>query len=60
MLIFEKEGEDRYNIIDISNPYKLMKTSLVSLLVLAVVTNCLYTSSHWTKQGIDVADGVFE
>lgn len=33
---------------------------LICLLGLLVLGNCLWTSSYWAKQGINVKDGVWE
>ena len=35
-----------------------MKKIFLVALALAVATNSLYTSSYWTKKGIDVTDGI--
>ena len=39
---------------------QMMSRSMLALLVLAVMTNALYTSSYWTKRGINVKDGVLQ
>jgi hypothetical protein len=36
-----------------------MKQNIILLLGLVLVANSLYTSSFWTKQGINVKDQVF-
>ena len=47
-------------MIHIINSFLMIKNSLFVLLVLTVVNSSLYTSSHWTKKGFNLKDGIFD